>query len=237
MLHSGTHFATRSAPHSLPRLAICLASHPGPRHPKTLQVPNTKTNLGDSQVTDPGALRSRPRSHLRRQPAFPTPSTPEALHCPFPCLPARPSPNPRSGGVASERPCHLTVTDPSSLLPQPLPAALRGAAHLGVKPACQWSPVRTAPPADAPQRIRASVGLGGASRQASAGSPRRSSCQRRRGDRLAPQHRGGGGRLAPPRARHSPEVSARGMGTGAGPPEEARGAAEGAPRLPPGAPR
>lgn len=69
MLHSGTHFATRSAPHSLPRLAICLASHPGPRHPKTLQVPNTKTNLGDNQVVDPGALRSRPRSHIHSEAA------------------------------------------------------------------------------------------------------------------------------------------------------------------------
>lgn len=36
--------------------------------------------------------------------------------------------------------------------------------------------------------------------------------------------------------RTAPEVSARGMGTGAGPPEEARRAAEGARRLPPGAP-
>lgn len=54
---------------------------------------------------------------------------------------------------------------------------------------------------------------------------------------LAPQRGGGGscgGRLAPPRARHSREVSARGMGTGAGPP--GGGAEGGGGRAAPAAP-
>lgn len=116
MLHSGTHFATRSAPHSLPRLAIHLASHPGPCHPKTLQVPNIKTNLGDNQVADPGALRSRPRSLIRRQPAFPTPSPPEALQSPIPVSPLAPAPAP----VAEASQANATVTSPSAtLFPEP----------------------------------------------------------------------------------------------------------------------
>lgn len=52
----GAHFATRSAPHCLPRLAICLASHPG--SPSSRDSLGTKFHdtFGDTEGTVPGPI-------------------------------------------------------------------------------------------------------------------------------------------------------------------------------------
>lgn len=65
----GAHFATRSAPPSLPRLAICLASPPG--SPSSGDSLGTKFHdtFGDTEVTDPGLIRSHPEGHIGNQPS------------------------------------------------------------------------------------------------------------------------------------------------------------------------
>lgn len=91
--------------HHIPCHVQQSASHLllGPRHPETLSVPNSMTPSVTPKwpIPDPKPPRV---PHL--EPTFPTPWTPEALHCPFRCLPASPRPSPWSPGVGGERRCH-----------------------------------------------------------------------------------------------------------------------------------
>ncbi|XP_039715827.1 uncharacterized protein LOC120600374 [Pteropus medius] len=144
--HLRAYFATRSAPHSLPRLAICLASHPG--SPSSGDSLGTKFHdtFGDSEVPDPGPIGSRPECHIWSQPS---PRLGHRRHFAthFAVSPLAPAPLP--GVEASENAPVTEATSPSLAPPGLLPAVRRGSLHLGVKPESPGSPRRPAPPAGA----------------------------------------------------------------------------------------
>lgn len=220
--------ATRSARHSLPRLAICLASNLI-LVPVIQRLSGTKfqDTFGDSEVAHPGPIWRPPQCHIGKILPHLGHSRHFAAH--FSASPLAPAPLPGAG--ASEANAPVTVATFPLPAPRSLTCRSEGlAAPLGQAPDPEVSgenhaarprrPRFPGAPRCPPTPRRGSAPGNGAAR------PRGRRAQpaavllsaTARGQALAPQLRGGGRRLAPPSARHSREVSARGMGTGVGPP-------------------
>ncbi|XP_073653125.1 uncharacterized protein [Tursiops truncatus] len=189
--------------HHIPCHVQQSASHllRGPRHPETLSVPNSMTPSVTPKwpIPDPSEATPSATFGANLPHALDTGGTPLPISLP-----------PRS-------------PPPLSLEPRQGFAAPRGQARVpGVS--CENRAARRRRPRSQSTSLRSDARCGSASGKGAARRLAQPSAvllsAAARVQALAQRGGGGGGgQLAPPRALHSQEVSARGMGTGAGPPE------------------